>query len=72
MHAQEIHSEVHFSKVKILIPEKNNAFNIEEHEQSLICLYIESLNLNNIFDFSSGRLIDTRQCNTNFNLITIM
>lgn len=34
LHAQEIYS-VHFSKVKILIPEKNNASNIEEHEQSL-------------------------------------
>lgn len=30
------------------------------------------LNLNSIFDFSWGRLIDTRQCNTNLNLKTIM
>lgn len=30
------------------------------------------LNLNSIFDFSWGRLIDTRLCNTNFNLRTIM
>lgn len=30
------------------------------------------LNLNSIFDFSSGRLIDTRLCNTSFNLKTIM
>lgn len=58
---------MHYSHENNFNPDKNNASNIEEHSQSLVCLCIESKLSENLIKIAYLILVevDMRQCNTN-------